>query len=179
MFYELFWFLIIWYHSAVCFCHCFICAPCSPIPFITQQIYFRAGPLQCSCDVPQCLMFLVIYFKVDLMHRWILVHFVFNILALSKVFLKSVPFVHHCCYAHYIYTHYMYTQHPIHYYQYGINSKKAKTMIRRRQTYLMRTSSDLEVLSTVVNLSRSALCEVEISLLSKGPSFCPTLCYIE
>ena len=35
-----------------------------------SHIYFRAGQLQNPSHVPQCLMFLAPYFKVELMHRW-------------------------------------------------------------------------------------------------------------
>ena len=44
---------------------------------------------------------------------------------------------------------------------------------------MMRTSSDLESPTAVVNLSENALRRTKINLLSKGLSFCPTPCHIE
>ena len=48
-----------------------------------------------------------------------------------------------------------------------------------RETHLMRTNSNSKAHTTVMSLSRSALSEAEINLLSKGLSLCPTQCQIE
>ena len=50
-------------------------------------IYFRTGLLQCPCDVPQCLMFLLFTIHVDHMHEMDISTLVFDVSAFCEAFL--------------------------------------------------------------------------------------------